>query len=48
MDAKGEVLEKERVSNQEITKYLQEKIPRETYAVLEAIRSCNPTDTGLF
>jgi len=39
MDAKGKVLEKERISNQEITKYLQEKVPRETYAVLEATRN---------
>lgn len=39
MDAKGEVIEKERISNQEITQYLQEKIPQETYAVLEATRN---------
>jgi len=39
IDAKGEVLEKGRISNQEITKYLQEKVPQETYAVLEATRN---------
>ena len=39
MDAKGEVIEKGRISNQEITKYLQEKVPQETYAVLEATRN---------
>ena len=39
MNAKGEILDKGRISNQEITKYLQEKVPRETYAVLEATRN---------
>ena len=39
MDAKGEVIDKGRISNQEITKYLQEKVPQETYAVLEATRN---------
>ena len=39
IDAKGEVIDKERISNQEITKYLQEKVPQETYAVLEATRN---------
>jgi len=39
MDAKGEILDKGRISNQEITKYLQEKVPQETYAVLEATRN---------
>ncbi len=39
MDAKGEIINKGRISNQEITKYLQEKVPRETYAVLEATRN---------
>ena len=38
MDAKGEVIDRERISNQEITKYLQEKVPQETYAVLEVTR----------
>ena len=38
MDAKGEIIIKGRISNQEITKYLQEKVPQETYAVLEATR----------
>ena len=39
MDAEGEVINKGRISNQEITKYLQEKVPQETYAVLEATRN---------
>ena len=39
MDDKGTVIDKERISNQEITKYLQEKVPQETYAVLEATRN---------
>ena len=39
MDAKGEIINKGRISNQEITNYLQEKVPRETYAVLEATRN---------
>ncbi len=39
MDAKGEVIDKERISNQEIKEYLEEKVPRETYAVLEATRN---------
>ena len=39
MDAKGEIINKGRISNQEITKYLQEKVPQETYAVLEATRN---------
>jgi transposase len=39
MDAKGEVIDKERISNQEIRDYLQEKVPKETYAVLEATRN---------
>ena len=39
MDANGEVVDKQRISNQEITNYLQEKVPQETYAVLEATRN---------
>ena len=39
MDDKGTVIDKGRISNQEITKYLQEKVPQETYAVLEATRN---------
>ena len=39
MDAKGEIINKGRISNQEITKYLQEKVPKEAYAVLEATRN---------
>jgi len=39
MNAKGEVIDKQRISNQEIKKYLEEKVPRDTYAVLEATRN---------
>ena len=39
MDAKGEIINKGRISNHEITKYLQEKVPQETYTVLEATRN---------
>lgn len=39
MNANGEVIDKQRISNQEITNYLQEKVPQETYAVLEATRN---------
>ena len=39
MDAKGEIINKGRISNQEISEYLQEKVPQETYAVLEATRN---------
>ncbi len=39
LDGKGKILDKRRISNQEITKYLQEKVPQETYAVLEATRN---------
>ena len=38
MDAKGEVIDKQRISNDDISRYLQEKVPQETYAVLEATR----------
>jgi len=39
MNTKGDVIDKERISNQEIREYLQEKVPQETYAVLEATRN---------
>jgi transposase len=39
MDAKGEVVDKQRISNDDISRYLQEKVPQETYAVLEATRN---------
>jgi len=39
MDAKGEVIDKQRITNDDISKYLQEKVPQETYAVLEATRN---------
>ena len=35
MGAKGEVIDKRRISNQKIKEYLEEKVPQETYAVLE-------------
>ena len=34
MNAKGEVIDKQRVSNDDISRYLQEKVPQETYALL--------------
>ena len=39
MNTKGDVIDKERISNQEIREYLQEKVPQETYTVLEATRT---------
>jgi len=39
MNARGEVIDKQRISNQEIKKYLEEKVPQDTYAVLEATRN---------
>ena len=39
MNANGEVVDKQRISNDDITRYLQEKVPLETYAVLEATRN---------
>ena len=39
VDTKGKISEKERIFDQEITKYLQEKVPTETCVVLEAIRN---------
>jgi len=39
MNANGEVVDKQRITNQEITTYLQEKVPQETYAVLETTRN---------
>ena len=41
MDNKGEVIEKERISNQEIKEYLQEIVPQEIFAVLETTRRCS-------
>ena len=35
----GEVVDQRQFSNQETTKYLEEVVPRETYAVLEATRN---------
>ncbi len=31
MDAKGEVIDKQRISNDDISRYLQEKVSQETY-----------------
>ncbi|MDP2964628.1 MAG: IS110 family transposase, partial [Pelolinea sp.] len=39
MNAHGEVIDKQRISNDDISRYLQEKVPQETYAVLEATRN---------
>ena len=39
MNTDGKVVDKQRISNQEITQYLQEKVPQETYAVLETTRN---------
>jgi len=39
INAKGEVIDKERISNKEIKDFLEEKVPQETYAVLEATRN---------
>ncbi|MCJ7626738.1 MAG: transposase [Anaerolineaceae bacterium] len=35
MDANGEVIDKQRISNDDISRYLQEQVLKETYAVLE-------------
>ncbi len=35
MNANGEVIDKQRITNQEITNYLQEKVPPEIYGILE-------------
>lgn len=39
MDSTGEVIDEKRIQNLDILEYLQEKVPRETYAVLEATRN---------
>jgi len=39
MNANGEVIDRQRVSNDDIPRYLQEQVPKETYAVLEATRN---------
>jgi hypothetical protein len=38
MNANGEVVDKQRISNDDISRYLQEQVPKETYVVLEATR----------
>ncbi|MDP2965602.1 MAG: hypothetical protein Q8N39_06120, partial [Pelolinea sp.] len=39
MNAHGEVVDKQRISNDDISRYLQEQVPKETHAVLEATRN---------
>ena len=39
MNAEGEVLEKQQLKNSEMASYLDEKVPKETYAVMEATRN---------
>ena len=39
MNEKGEILEKKRLQNSEMAGYLKEKVPKETYAVMEATRN---------
>jgi hypothetical protein len=39
IDQSGEVVDQRQFTNQETSKYLEEVVPRETYAVLEATRN---------
>jgi transposase len=39
MDATGEVMDERRIPNEEMTSYLEQHVPQETYAVLEATRN---------
>ena len=39
MNAKGEVLDKQHLQNSELSNYLRENVPHETYAVMEATRN---------
>jgi len=39
MNAEGEVLDKQRLKNTEISSYITENVPKETYAVMEATRN---------
>jgi sugar (pentulose or hexulose) kinase len=39
MDVKGEVIDERRLPNAEMKGYLEEHVPQETYAVLEATRN---------
>ena len=39
IDQAGEVVDQRQISNQDTTKYLEEVVPKETYAVLEATRN---------
>lgn len=39
LNQSGEVVDQRQFSNQETSKYLEEVVPRETYAVLEATRN---------
>ena len=39
MNTEGEVIDERRLPNKEVADYLEEHVPRETYAVLEATRN---------
>jgi transposase len=39
MNAEGDVIDKRRLKNTEIEEYIREKVPKETYAVMEATRN---------
>jgi transposase len=39
MDSTGQVIDERRIKNDEVEAYLKEKVPKETYAVLEATRN---------
>ena len=39
MDAQGEVVDKQRLANDQMKEYLQTHVPKESYAVLEATRN---------
>jgi len=39
MNAEGEILDKRQLKNSEMTNYLDEKVPKDTYAVMEATRN---------
>ena len=39
IDKEGTVIDERQISNDEASKYLEEVVPRETYAVLEATRN---------
>jgi len=39
MNGEGEVLDKRRLKNSELKEYINKKVPKETYAVMEATRN---------